>query len=221
MADRHIFQAAEDLFNDYVIKCLAYLIKYQARLNFSDINLDALIALGGKWGTNWTLYKDVTKQTMTVNQEKNRLRKLDEAAFRTIYGDIAASAFSPDDRITFNLKGQATGKGSKIKVVDYAPVVSLETNAHLSHALRFQNPKTPEIGAIPEVHEIYLESYMGEANMADAYIPFANGMKVTHQLYQIIHTEGYVGKTSYHRCYYENTSGKRGPQSFIMSAVVG
>jgi hypothetical protein len=40
-------------------------------------------------------------------------------------------------------------------------------------------------------------------------------------LYQIIHTEGDVGKTCYYRCYYENTPGKRGPQSFIMSAVVG
>ncbi len=68
-------------------------------------------------------------------------------------------------------------------VVDYTPQMSLETNAHLGHTLRFQNPKTPESGAIPEGQEIYLESYMGEANMADADIPFANGMKVTHQLY--------------------------------------
>ncbi len=113
---------------------MAYLIKYQARLNFSDINLDALIALCGKWGTNWTLYKDVTKQTKTVNKEKNRLRKLVEAAFRTIYGNIAASAFSPDDRLTFNLKGQVTGKGSKIKVVG--------NQSTTSHKRKFQVDRT-------------------------------------------------------------------------------
>ena len=124
------------------------------------------------------------------------------------------------DKLTFNIKGPAKGKGSKIKVVDYAAKMSLETNAHLSHTLRFQNPKTPESSAMPEGHDIYLESFVGEENMNDADISFANGMKVTHELYQIVHTLKVVGKTCYYRCYYENTSGKRGPQSFIISAVV-
>ncbi len=36
MANRHVFPREIDLFNDYVIKCLAYIIKYQGRLNISD-----------------------------------------------------------------------------------------------------------------------------------------------------------------------------------------
>ena len=220
MADRHVFPREMDLFNEYVIRCLAYIIKYQARLNISDNNLNAMIALMAKWNPNWTLYKDDTKRTMSVNKEKNRLRKLIEALFRTIYGDIPASAFMPGDRTTFNLKGPAKGKGSKIKVVDHAPAMALETNVHLSHTLRFNDPARPDSNDMPEGHNIYLESFVGEANMKDADIPFANGKKVTHQLYAVLHTLHDVGKTCYYRCYYENTPGERSPQSRIIGVVV-
>ena len=220
MADRHIFPREEEAFNDYIIKCLAWLIKFQTRLKVSDDDLLVLIDLVDEWKDNWTLYLDITKQTQFVNQEKGRLRKLIEAAFRVIYGDIPASAFLADDRTTFNLKGQATGKGSKIKVVDYAPAMALETNAHLNHTLRFHDPTRPESNDMPNGHDIYLESFVGEPNMKDADIPFANGMKVTHQLYAVPHTEGDVGKTCYYRSFYENTPGKRGPQSWILKVVV-
>ncbi len=220
MADRHVFPAIEEDFNTYVLKCLARLISFQTRLKVSDDNLNALIALMNKWNINWGLYLDVTTQTKTVNKEKDRLRKLIEAAFRVIYGDIPASAFLAEDRLVFNLKGSATGKASKIKVVEYAPAMALETNAHLSHTLRFNDPTRPESNDMPEAHNIFLERFVGEENMADADIPFANGVKVTHQLYQVIHTLKDVGKTCYYRSFYENTPGERGSQSRIMSVVV-
>ena len=44
MANRHVFPREIDLFDEYVIRSLAYVTKYQARLNISDDNLNAMIA---------------------------------------------------------------------------------------------------------------------------------------------------------------------------------
>ena len=220
MPNRHVFPREISLFNDYTIKCLAYLIKFQARLQVSDDDLNALIVLMDKWTANWILYLDIDSQTTTVNKEKDTLRKQLEVAFRGIYADIPASKLLVADKSTFNIKGQSTQKGSKIKLVNYAPAISLETNIHLSHILRFNDPSRPKSNDMPEGHNIFLERFVGEPNMNDADIPFANGLKVTHQLYQIIFIDRNVGKTCYYRCYYENTSGERGIQSVIIDVVV-
>jgi hypothetical protein len=220
MANRHVFPREGSLFNEYVTRCAAYLIKFQARLQVSDDNLYALITLMDKWTANWKLYIDIDTQTKTVNEQKDNLRKLLEVALRDIYADIPASILLVEDKTTFNIKGQSTKKGSKIKVVDYAPSVSLETNIHLSHILRFQDPTRPESSNMPEGHNIFLERFVGEPNLIVTDISFANGMKVTHQLYQLIFTEDNVGKTCYYRSYYENTSGERSIQSRIINVVI-
>jgi len=220
MANRHVFPREIYLFNEYAVRCVAYLIKFQARLQVSDDNLYALIILMDKWTANWKLYIDIDSQTKTVNQKKDTLRKLLEAAFRGIYADIPASMLVVDDKNTFNIKGPSTKKGSKIIVVDYAPSLSLDTNLHLSHFLRFRDPTRPKSSDMPEGHNIFLERFVGEPNMKDADIPFGNGVKVTHQLYDVSFLIGDVGKNCYYRCYYENTSGERSFESEIIDVVI-
>ena len=220
MADRHIFPAEVGEFNTYIIKVIAFLLNNQKRLKISDDNIFALMLLGEAWEDNWKLYKATTTCTTLIRNFKNKLRKLIEAALKAIYADIPASAFISGDREVINVKGPAHGKGHKIYVVDYAPKAYLAKNEHLQHTLKFNDPSNLDVGGMPEAHTIYLERYEGEYNMKEMEIPFANGVKVTREIYAIQHLIESVGKTAYYRFFYENASGERGPQSIILSAII-
>jgi len=220
MADRHIFPAEVTLFNTYIITVIDFLIKNQARLKITDNMLFALMLLVEKWEKNWRVYKATTTCTTLIRNTKNILRKLIEKALKDIYADIPNSAFILGDREIINVKGPAHGKGHKIYVVAYAPKLYLAKTEHLQHTLKFDDPDKPESGGMPEAHTIYLERFVGENGIKDAEIPFANGVKVTREIYAIQYTEHSVGKTAYYRAFYENASGERGPQSRIMSALI-
>ena len=220
MADRHIFPADVSLFNIYISRVIAFLIKNQSRLKITDDMLFALMLLGEKWEDNWLLYKATNTCTTLIRNAKNRLRKLLEIALKDIYADIPNSAFILGDREIINVKGPAHGKGHKIKVVDYAPKFFLLKNEHLQHTLKFDDPDKPERGGMPEAHNIFLEYFAGEKDMMEVDIPFANGVKVTREIYSIQHLPDSAGKTAYYRAIYENTSGERGPQSRIFSAII-
>ena len=220
MADRHIFPRDIHEFNDYILVCFQRLIAYQGRLFVSDDNLFDLMELMDKWSPNWDSYNDPNKCTKTVNHLKDSLRLLLEKALRTIYKDIPNSAFSPVDRSIFNVKGASLESGHKIYVVLYAPSIAMERVAHLSHTLRFDDPEHPKSGGMPEGHNIFLERYLSEKVLKNADIPFTDGRKVTRELFSIIYTAEDVGKTAYYCAYYENTTGERSVQSYIISAII-
>lgn len=220
MADRHVFPRDIYEFNDYVLVCYQRLIDYQGRLFVSDDNLFELMELMDKWNPNWDAYNDITKCTTIVNHLKDSLRLLLEKAFRTIYKDIPESKFTSVDRSVFNLKGTSLESGHKIDIVVYAPSIAIERVVHLSHRLRFNDPEHPKSGGMPEGHNIFLESYLSEKELKNMDIPFANGRKVTRELFSIIYTEADVGKTAYYRAYYENTTGERSVQSKIISTLI-
>ena len=220
MADRHIFPRDIHEFNDYILVCFQRLITFQGRLFVSDDHLFDLMELMDKWSSNWGLYNDPTKCTTTINHLKDSLRLLLEKAFRIIYKDIPDSALSSVDRSVFNVKGTSLKSGHKINLVLYAPSIAIERVAHLSHTLRFDDPEHPKSGGMPEGHNIFMGSYLGEKEMKDIDIPFANGRKVTRELFSIIYTAADVGKTAYYCAYYENTTGERGVQSIIISMLI-
>ena len=220
MADRHIFPRDIYEFNDYVLVCFQRLIDYQGRLFVSDDNLFELMELMDKWNPNWDAYNDSTKCTTSVIHLKDSLRLLLEKAFRIIYKDIPDSKFSPVDRSVFNLKGVSLESGHKINIVLYGPSIAIDRVIHLSHRLRFNDPEHPKSEGMPEGHNIFLQTYVGEKDLKDMDIPFANGRKVTRELFSIIYTDTEVGKTAYYRAYYENTTGERSVQSIIISVLV-
>ena len=220
MSDRHIFPSKDDDFNSYVQKVIAYLIDWQTRLRITDNDLEEALGLVIKWNNNWKVYDDENLSNKFSQKEKVALRTKIEVCFRLIYLDLPVSVLTTNDKLVLNIKGHGNDSTTDILIVDFAPRMLGDENEHLYQTLKLQSPKTPNSMEMPHGHWVYLENFIGEADMKEADIVFGNGKNVSKAFHSTHFALKDVGKTSYYRSSYENNAGKRGPVSRVLSIMI-
>jgi len=222
------FPAPLPEFNDYIDIVVPYLNTHSARLSVSGANLTGLNTLYSNadvpqndlgWSQLWILYSNVDTVTKTIRDIVKTRRGQLETQLRLIYGDIPNSALTANDRNTLNLPLRDTTP-TPIQPVDFAPVISFNEIRNGIQVLRFQNPQTPDSNAMPEGQVVEIQTFVGEAGLADNAIVFVPLRDSGKHLLKVTLLPTQKGDTAYYRARYKTPTGDVGPWSDVASEIV-
>jgi hypothetical protein len=192
---------------------------HAARLNISAANLTALWNLFYLWTDYYPKSLDPTLTSKPIRDNKNSTRRDFETLWSEIVGDMTKSALINDDRVALYLPARDTTP-TETEAKQNAPQMVLEPSIHGAHNIRFINPDDPDKNGLPENQKIFLERYVGAANLADDQVPFNTSELVTSYLHEVTYTESDTGQTAYYRPRFITPTGKKGVAGVITKAVI-
>ncbi len=214
--------------SSYFDRVAPYLNTHAGRLSVSAANLSALNKLYDNagvaqsklgWKQLWPLYADKATVNKTIREIMKKRRKEMEKALRNIYGDIPQSALTANDRNTLHLSARDS-EPTTVQPVDFAPSLSFKKVTNGIQIVRIKNPQTPESNAMPPGQKAEVQSFTGEAGLADKAVPFAPLQDSGRHLLKVEYPPAAKGKTAYYRARYKTATGKTGPWSDVVSELV-
>ena len=107
-----------------------------------------------------------------------------------------------------------------IPAVDFAPDLSFKKVSTGIQIVRIKNPETPDSNAMPPNQKAEVQSFVGDAGLADNDVPFAPLQDSGKHLLKVAHLPAQKGKTAYFRARYKTNTGKTGPWSAVESELV-
>ena len=137
-----------------------------------------------------------------VGQWLRKNKKLDT-------GDLAALGLTVPDT-----------EPTTITAVDFAPNLSFHKVSTGIHIVRIKNPETPDSNAMPPSQKAEVQSFVGDAGLADNDVPFAPLQDSGKHLLKVEYEPTDKGKTAYYRARYKTATGKTGPWSAVASELV-
>ena len=181
-------------------------------------DLKVVTDLKALFDPNREKYLDPKQCTTFIVQDNNSYIRQIKEGLNVLVADVPNTNFSVDDKRVLNIIEK--GKGGRIIVVTFGPHIAIVHVSYLQITVEIQNPSTPSSKAMPHGHSLFLENYIGLADIADKDVVFGNGVNVTTAKHIIHFQASDVGKTCYIRGSYENGHHERGPVSVIISKVI-
>jgi hypothetical protein len=189
------------------------------RLGISAANMTALWNLFYGWSDFYPKSLIPTTRGHAIINDKNDTRTAIEILWSLIVNDMIKSALTNDDRVSLYLP-KRDAERTDTPTMDKGPNMIFEPSVHGVHSFRFVNPDDPETLALPEGQSIFLEKFVGAANLADDAVPFNQTEIVTRHLFDLQLQESDTGKTAYYCPTYITKTGKKGVRGRVFSAVI-
>lgn len=210
------FPSREADFSTYVNAAVPHLVNNAVRLGVSAANQAPLGDELDAWNTYYASSQNINTRTKTAIDHKDIAKEKITNRLRTIFGDIPASALTPEDRNALNIVERSTSHTpSPVPVTK--PLAQVDTSQRLSHTISFINQDgtsgKPEgvkgsqiwykIGT-PAIDPSEL-SYMA----TDSASPYKHQFNGEH-----------AGQPVYYWLRWENTRGETGPWSDVVMATI-
>lgn len=225
---RSVFDGKISGVNGYFDRAVPLLNTHAPRLGISVVNLGKLNNLYDKgsvpqgklgWSQLWVLYSNTATVTPTVRKIVSNRRKQITSLLRAIYADIPVSALRVSDRNTLRIRKRDTNP-RPLQPVDFTPTLSFEKVSNGIQVLRIKNPETPDSNAMPYRQKAEVQSFAGEAGLADKAVPFEPLRDTGRHLLQVNYQPAQKGQTAYYRARYKTPTGETGPWSDVQSELV-
>lgn len=183
--------------------------------------LDEIANLKIIWDPAWAIAKNTGSRTAADVQAKDTARtNLEHALRKFIKEFLSFNALVTDaDRAQMRITVPSAQR-TTVQPMSYAPDIEMDKIIHLQHTLRFADPQNPHTQALPGGQQIELERFVGAANLAESQLVFGTAEITGRFLHSISFAAADVGKTAYYHCCYITNTGKRGPWSVVLSAII-
>jgi len=204
----------------YGIACPYLLVTANAtRLGISAANKTTLQAAYTAWNTAYPLTQNPDTRTSTNIDNKNIADDNLQTIMRSIFGDIADSALTTQDRNTLHLPERSANTPAPVPTS--APVATIDTGNRLEHSISVVDENTPTSRAKPDgVRGCQIWEKIG----APAPVSASDLIFVAETTKSpfLNHFNGAdAGKMVYYWFRWVNTRGEVGPWSAMVSATIG
>lgn len=192
----------------------------RTRLQLSEADLSVVSAPQGAWERDYPAHLEAQRAALVASNAKNSARAALEEALRPFIAVLQKNAnLSDADRTALRITVPAVTRQAA-PVPTSAPVGSVDFSRRLTHSISFRDENTPQTKAKPDGvrgAQIYIQIGGSVPSGPDGFSFLATD---TRAPYVHAFEMNDIGKTVHYLLRWENTTGKVGPWSEIVSAVV-